>query len=54
MIFERRAYTMEPGHVPAFDKAQTDRGFDLVMGLPLSGSGAPTHNGHPGNTRKGG
>jgi len=30
MIFERRAYTMEPGHVPAFDKAQTDRGFDLV------------------------
>ena len=30
MIFERRAYTMEPGHVPAFDRAQTDRGFDLV------------------------
>ncbi|MDE0794559.1 MAG: NIPSNAP family protein [Alphaproteobacteria bacterium] len=30
MIFERRAYTMEPGHVPAFDKAQTDRGFGLV------------------------
>ena len=30
MIFERRAYTMEPGHVPAFDQAQIDRGFDLV------------------------
>ena len=30
MIFERRAYTMEPGQVPAFDKAQTDRGFELV------------------------
>ena len=30
MIFERRAYTMEPGHVAAFDKAQTDRGFELV------------------------
>ena len=30
MIFERRAYTMEPGHVEAFDQAQLDRGFDLV------------------------
>lgn len=30
MIFERRAYTMEPGHVPAFDQAQIDRGFDPV------------------------
>ena len=30
MIFERRAYTMEPGHIDAFDKAQIDRGFDLV------------------------
>ena len=30
MIFERRAYTIEPGHVPAFDQAQIDRGFDLV------------------------
>tara|TARA_Y100001970_G_scaffold292416_2_gene433637 strand:+ start:721 stop:1584 length:864 start_codon:yes stop_codon:yes gene_type:complete len=30
MIFERRAYTMEPGHVTAFDQAQIDRGFDLV------------------------
>ncbi|MAM68307.1 MAG: hypothetical protein CMM12_06080 [Rhodospirillaceae bacterium] len=30
MIFERRAYTMEPGHVPAFDQAQIDRGFYLV------------------------
>ena len=30
MIFERRAYTMEPGHVPNFDQAQIDRGFDLV------------------------
>ena len=30
MIFERRAYTMNPGRVPAFDRAQVDRGFDLV------------------------
>ena len=30
MIFERRAYTMEPGHVPAFDQAQIDWGFELV------------------------
>ena len=30
MIFERRAYTMEPGHIGAFDKAQVDRGFELV------------------------
>ena len=30
MIFERRAYTMDPGRVPAFDRAQVDRGFDLV------------------------
>lgn len=30
MIFERRAYTLEPGHVPAFDRAQLDRGFAPV------------------------
>lgn len=30
MLFERRAYTMEPGHVPAFDQAQIDRGFEPV------------------------
>ena len=30
MIFERRAYTMELGYIPAFDQAQIDRGFDLV------------------------
>ena len=30
MIFERRAYTLEPGHVPAFDKAQIDRGFEVA------------------------
>ena len=30
MIFERRAYTMEPGHTEMFDQAQIERGFDLV------------------------
>jgi hypothetical protein len=30
MIFERRAYTLDPGHVPAFDKAQVDRGFEIA------------------------
>ena len=30
MLFERRAYTMEPGHVAAFDQAQIDRGFGPV------------------------
>lgn len=30
MIFERRAYTMKPGHVQAFDQAQIQRGFGPV------------------------
>ena len=34
MIFERRAYTMEPGHVPAFDQAQIDRGFEPTYSDP--------------------
>ena len=30
MIFERRAYTAEPGLVPEFDAANVERGFDFV------------------------